>query len=140
MCSTDILSIYRDRAIREITSDLERVGPHEFSSKLANSFFIYLIDLMSEEVDDPNELAMLVEDSLTTYDHDLSDFLLLTDYQISTQIVENLNDPIVKVDLTVQGANIFSFSGSFSDARLLKLKRLRREAYSARCDKRDVKV
>ncbi len=127
MNSDALVERYRERAVRDLTHLIEATRLHEFNTNLANEFFIFMLDMMTEEVDIEDRVA-LVEDVMSTYDHDLSDYLLLADYHVHTEVVEDPTDPIINATLQYKGKDVFRIKLSFAEARLMACKRSKSRA------------
>lgn len=119
----DLVDKFRDTAIRDLVPYLEVSKPLLRNSNLALKFYDYMLELINVPVKDLNDRVHLVEEVLTTFDHDLSDYLLLAQYQVTCKVVENRDDPIFAVSILYEGTMICEYRISFTTAKLMARKR-----------------
>lgn len=116
----------REDAIRSLVPYIETAKPYQANDDLANQFYEFVMNAAaSKEVPDANDRIMVVDDVMSYFDHDLSDYLMLGQYRIDHQVVENGEDPSIDIQVYCDDIKLMDLRMSLSTAALMARKRQR---------------
>ena len=123
---TELFDKFRETAVREIVPAIEVAKPNRCNEQLAGKLYEFLSDMLVTDLGDVGnepDRATLIEDVVTTFDHDLSDYLMLGDYSVRVNIIENGQDPVFKLESFYKKHRLTDCNLSKSSAQLMRFKR-----------------